>query len=86
MPDIQRQQIGRYGAHKSWAQTKDRTARTSAGRRAGPNGLDWHLARLDPVVFADATDAQRLAAAEAARHAFYAEMAMRSARVRSRKP
>lgn len=79
-----RQAIGRYGGLKSWANTADRTARTANGRRSGPGSIDWHLARLDPEKFANATEAQRLAAAEAAKRAYFAELAMRSARSRSR--
>ena len=81
----QRQQIGRYGGLKSWSQTVDRAARTAPGRRAGPNSVDYWLARLDPERFADATDRQKIDAAEAARKAHFAEMAMRSARSRSAK-
>lgn len=79
-----RHQIGRYGALKSWANTPDRTARTRNGRAKSPGAIEWHLDRLDPERFADASDADRLKAAEAARKAYYAELAMKSARVRRR--
>lgn len=82
---ISKQQSGRYGGLKSWANTTDRTARTAKARRNGPSQLEWHLDRLDPERFADATDAQRLAAAEAARRAYYARLSMRSAETRRRK-
>ena len=82
--ETHRQTIGRFGGHKSWANTPDRTARTLNGRKAGPSGLDWHIARLDPEKFADATREQREAAAEAARSAYYTELAMRSAIARRR--
>lgn len=75
---------GRLGGLKSWANTVDRTARTANGRRSGPGDIAWHLARLDPDKFADATEAQKLAAAEAAKRAYFAELAMRSARSRRR--
>ena len=78
-----RQQIGRYGGLKSWSNTVDRSARTAAGRKAGPGSVDYWLTRL-PEKFADATDAQRLAAAEAARKAHFAEMALKSARSRAK--
>jgi len=78
-----RQNAGRYGGLKSWANTLDRTARTAPGRSKGPSSIDWHIARLDPGRFANATDAQRLAAAEAGRRAYFAELAMKSARARS---
>jgi hypothetical protein len=80
-----RQQIGRYGGHKSWANTSDRSARTAAGRRAGPSSVDCWLDRLDPDRFANATDEQRLAAAIAARKAFYAELSLKSAKARKSK-
>ena len=79
-----RQNIARLGAHKSWANTPDRAKRTANGRSRGPSSIDWHLARLDPERFADATDAQRLAAAESAKKAYYAELALKSAAARRR--
>lgn len=81
----QRQTIGRYGGLKSWANTTDRTARTAPGRRKSPGEIEYWLARLDPERFADATEAQRLAAAEAARKAHFARMAMSSAKARSKR-
>lgn len=84
MSDPYRQAIGRLGAHKSWANTPNRTARTRKARANGPSELPWHLARLDPEKFADASDADRLKAAEAARSAYYAELAMKSAAARRR--
>lgn len=80
-----RQLAGRAGALESWANTPDRAARTANGRSAGPGDIEWHLARLDPERFADATDAQKLAAAEAAKKAWYARLAMKSAQARRRK-
>jgi hypothetical protein len=80
-----RQLAGRAGALESWAATRDRTARTANGRKAGPGDLDWHLARLDPVRFADATPAQKLAAADAAKRAWYARLALSSAQARRAK-
>jgi hypothetical protein len=81
-----KQVAGRYGGLKSWANTTDRTARTARARRAGPASVGYWLERQDPARFADATEAQRLAAAEAARKAHFAEMAMRSAQARSKNP
>jgi len=74
--------IGRYGGLKSWANTPDRTARTAPARRRSPSNVEYHLERLDPERFADATESQRLAAAEAGRRAYFAELAMKSARAR----
>ena len=53
MSDSHRQAIGRYGAHNSWGQTVDRTARTRNARATSPSDLEWHLAHL-PEQFADA--------------------------------
>lgn len=61
------------------------TARPSPGRRAGPASIDYWLARLDPERFADASDDQKRQAADSARKAHAAELAMRSAKVRSKK-
>lgn len=79
-----RQTLGRYGALKSWGQTADRTARTEPARRRSPASIDYHLERLDPERFANATAEQRLAAAEAARRAHFAKMALRSHEARRR--
>ena len=83
MPESQRQRIGRYGAHKSWSQTVDRTARTRRARANSPSSLEWHLNRL-PEQFADASHESRLKAAEAARKAYYAQLAMKSVASRRR--
>lgn len=80
-----RQLAGRLGGLKSWANTPDRTARTSNGRAAGPGSIGYWLARLDPVRFADASDEQKVAAATAAKKAHYARLALKSAQVRARK-
>jgi len=79
-----RQLNGRYGGFKSWANTPDRTARTAPARRRSPSSIEYHLERLDPERFADASDPQRLAAAEAARRAYFASLAMMSAASRRR--
>lgn len=79
-----RQKIGRYGALKSWANTPDRSARTKNARAHSPSSTEWHLARLDPEVFANASATDKLRAAEAARKAYYAELAMKSAAARGR--
>ena len=81
----QRQSIGRYGGLKSWANTPDRSARTRPARAKSPSSIEYHLERLGPQ-FADATDDQRLAAAEAAKKAYYSELALKSARARRKEP
>ena len=82
MSDIQRQAIGRYGGLTSWANTPDRTRRTQPGRDSGPGSLEYWLNRLDPERFADATEHQRRQAAEAAKNAYFAELAMKSVAAR----
>lgn len=81
--DSQRQIIGRYGAHKSWANTVDRSARTSRARANAPSSIEWHLARL-PEQFDGAPESARLKAAEAAQKAYFAHLAMKSAAARRR--
>jgi hypothetical protein len=79
-----RQRIGSYGGHVSWQRTVDRSARTAAGRRAGPNTVEYWLERLDPK-FQGATEAECLAAAKSARSAHFALLALRSAQARRAK-
>jgi hypothetical protein len=74
----------RVASLRSWANTPDRTARTRNGRAASPSNVEWHIARLDADRFADATDAQRRAAGECARQAYFAELAAKSAASRRR--
>jgi hypothetical protein len=57
---------GRIGAHKSWADTNDRSARTAPARAAFLARFDGHA---DP---------------EAARKAYFLELARRSAQARKR--
>ena len=52
-------------AYASWSRTPDRTARTAPARTAGPGSLNYWVAKLDPDIFADATDRQKLDAADA---------------------
>ena len=79
-----RQLTGRLGGLLSWANTPDRSARTRPARSSSPSSIEWHLARLDPERFADATHQQKLAADEAARRAYFQRLAMRSAKARRR--
>lgn len=73
--------MGRIGGPTSWANTVDRTARTAPARAKSPTSLQYHLDNL-PAQFKDATEAQRLAAAEAARTAYFRQLAFRSAKAR----
>lgn len=83
MRENHRHVAGRLGAHRSWANTVDRSARTRPARRRSPSSIEYHLERL-PAKFDDATHEQRLAAAEAAKRAYFAELAVKSARARRR--
>ena len=77
MPDPYRQAIGRLGAHKSWANTADPSARTAPARRAFEQ-------RFEDEVDPDRTlpDAERARRAEHARKAYFAALALKSARAR----
>ena len=68
----------------SWANTPDRAARTANARRNGPGSIEYHMVRLDPVRFADASEQQRLDAADAMRRAYFARLALASAKSRQR--
>lgn len=73
------QLIGSIGAHESWANTVDRTARTAPGRRA-------FLERFEREVDPDntLTPAERTIRAEHARKAYFKRLALKSAQARSR--
>jgi hypothetical protein len=68
---------GRIGAHASWANTEDPSARTAPGRAA-------FLARFEDEVDPDRVlpEAERLRRAESARKAYFARLALKSAKVR----
>lgn len=74
LPPSERTLAGRAGAHKSWAQTEDRTARTEKARAAAD-------ARFEKQVDPDSvlTPQERKRRAAQARAAFYAEIQRRSA-------
>jgi membrane-bound lytic murein transglycosylase B len=67
-------------AHESWARTVDRTARTANARRAL---LDKFEREADPND--ELSPAERARRAESLRKAFYARMALKSARARRRR-
>ncbi|MFJ2249398.1 hypothetical protein ACIQGT_40220 [Streptomyces sp. NPDC093108] len=69
----------RLAAHKSWAGTKDRSARTAAARKASHHTRFLVKARQ---MHPDATDEQLAAVAESLRKAHYTELALRSAEAR----
>lgn len=71
---------GQMGAHKSWANTTDRTARTLPARLA-------HNAKFERQVDPDGklSPAERAKRAESARKEYYTRLAYKSARARSRR-
>jgi hypothetical protein len=74
------QESGRIGALVSWANTPNRAKRTAPARAKGPGSIEYHLARLDPAKFADASTADRIAAAIAARRLYFITIARRRRR------
>lgn len=72
-------------AHERWSRVPDRAAQTSKARASSPAHVEWHLARLDPEKFADATDEQKLAAAESARKAYFARLTIKAVEARRAK-
>jgi len=68
---------GRLGAITSWARTPNRAKRTAPARASGPGSVEFHLARLDPVLFAASSDADRIAAAKCARTLYFSTIAKR---------
>jgi hypothetical protein len=71
--------IGRIGAHKSWANTQDRSARTEPARRAMFEKFELEV---DPNH--ELTPAERAKRAECARKEYYARLALKSAQARRR--
>ena len=68
---------GRIGAHKSWANTDDRTARTAPARAAFDKRFEDEVdpdRKLDP--------AERAKRADSARRAYFARLALKSAQAR----
>ncbi|WP_063770711.1 hypothetical protein [Streptacidiphilus carbonis] len=68
----------RMASHISWAKTSDRSARTAAARKVS------HFERFEKQVDPDGTlpPEERRQRAEAARKAFYAELALKSLQAR----
>jgi hypothetical protein len=65
------------GAHKSWAQTENRSARTLPARMAAWERFEKQLDPDNQLL-----PAERAKRAESARKAYYAELALKSARAR----
>lgn len=76
-----RQRNGRIGAFVRLARTADRSEMTAPARAAGPASLDWHAARIDPDE--QLPPAQRYAMAEAAKQAWYLQLAEKSRKARA---
>jgi hypothetical protein len=76
----ERRLLGQAGAHKSWAQTEDRTARTAPAREAFNARFEDEV---DPN--RELTEVERARRAESARRAYYAELALRSVQARRRR-
>ena len=73
----------RLAAHESWANTKDRTARTAPGHKASPASVEYWLDRVDPDN--QMSDETRWAAAESKRKAHMSRLAFASAKAREAK-
>lgn len=71
---------GRLGAHVSWANTDDRTARTEPARKAF---LDRFEREVDPD--GELTPRERGIRAEHARKAYFVRLSLRSAQARARR-
>lgn len=71
---------GKLGAHKSWAQTENRSARTYPARMAM---LAKFEKQVDPNN--ELLPAERAKRAENARKAYYAGLALKSAQTRQRR-
>ena len=72
LPQSEVSRLGQIGAHKSWGQTEDRSARTAPAREAFEDKF---------LVEADG-DPKR---AESLRRAYFAELALKSAQARRRR-
>jgi hypothetical protein len=77
MSDSEKRLRAQIAAHESWARTEDRTERTERGRRA-------FEARFERQVDPDGTMAPsaRVQAAESARKAYYAKLALKGVQAR----
>lgn len=72
----ERSMRNRIASYKSWANTKDRSARTAAARKSSHHDRFIRQAR---EMHPDATEEQVEKAAEALKSAYYRELASRSA-------
>lgn len=77
IPESERSLIASINAHKSWANTPDRAARTAAARRKFRDRFEQEV---DPE--GTLAPAERARRAENARRAYYKSLALKSAQVR----
>ena len=80
MPESELSLAGRIGAHVSWARTPDRTKRTQPARDAFDARFEREVdpdGTLDPV--------ERALRAAAARKAYFARLALKSAQARRKR-
>ncbi len=75
------QQRGSLGGHIRWSRTVNRSAATRPAREKSPASVAYWLDKLGPE-FNEATDAQRHAAAESAKKAYYARLSLRGVQAR----
>lgn len=79
----QRSAAARIAVNTSWAKTPNRTERTSAGYKASPMSLDYHIAavRAEGIV----REEDVLKAAASRHRAYQQQMALRAAKARTEK-
>ena len=77
--DAEQSLAAKAAAHRSWANTADRTKRTEPARRAFEARFEHEV---DPLGQLDAKE--RAIRAESARRAYFADLARRSAQARRR--
>jgi hypothetical protein len=80
LTDSDRRLYGKIGAHKSWANTSDRSARTAPARAAADRRFER---QVDPDGVLEPHE--RALRAAAARKAYFAELALKSAQARRRR-
>lgn len=80
LPPAERSLRGQIAAHKSWAHTENRSARTAPARKAA---LDRFEREVDPE--GKLLPAERAQRAEHARKAYFAALALKSAQARRRR-
>lgn len=88
MPSInpaERTLAARLAAHTRWARLSptERAAATAKARRHGPGHLEWHMGQVDPEGRLPEADRRRMA--ENHRQAYFARLALESAKARRAK-